>query len=277
MQECEHAAAIVREADALLITAGAGMGVDSGLPDFRGNEGFWKAYPPYRRLGRSFVEMANPAGFASNPPFAWGFYGHRQNLYRKTSPHPGFGILKNWGESRAEGSFVMTSNVDGHFQRSGFSEETVYEVHGSIHFLQCSLPCRQRRIWSADDLRVEVDEGSMEATGELPNCPDCGATARPNILMFGDWNYLSDRNDEQRRRLDAWLEERRGSRVAVVEFGAGSAVPTVRLFSEEIAARFPRASLIRVNPREAEIGLAGDHVSIAGGALETIKAIDEWI
>ena len=46
--------------DALIITAGAGMGVDSGLPDFRGTEGFWKAYPVIKDLGYSFSEMANP-------------------------------------------------------------------------------------------------------------------------------------------------------------------------------------------------------------------------
>ena len=50
----------IKSADAILITAGAGMGVDSGLPDFRGNEGFWKAYPAIRHLKKSFEKMANP-------------------------------------------------------------------------------------------------------------------------------------------------------------------------------------------------------------------------
>ena len=43
------------------------MGVDSGMPDFRGDKGFWKAYPPYERLGISFVDAANPAGFDGDP------------------------------------------------------------------------------------------------------------------------------------------------------------------------------------------------------------------
>ena len=63
----ESVAETVRAADAMLITAGAGMGVDSGLPDFRGDQGFWKAYPPFERLGVSFVDMANPAWFARDP------------------------------------------------------------------------------------------------------------------------------------------------------------------------------------------------------------------
>ena len=47
----------------LLVTAGAGMGVDSGLPDFRGTEGFWRSYPPLAELGLRFEEVANPAWF----------------------------------------------------------------------------------------------------------------------------------------------------------------------------------------------------------------------
>ena len=86
----QQAAAAIQAADALLVTAGAGMGVDSGLPDFRGKQGFWQAYPAIAALGRSFEQMANPAGFEENPQLAWAFYGHRLNLYRQTAPHQGF-------------------------------------------------------------------------------------------------------------------------------------------------------------------------------------------
>src|SRR5687767_732061 len=119
----EEAARAIAEADALLITAGAGMGVDSGLPDFRGNEGFWKAYPPMKKLGVSFSEMANPRWFREDPAFAWGFYGHRLALYRATKPHDGFRVLREWVQEKPLGGFVFTSNVDGAFQRAGFDEE----------------------------------------------------------------------------------------------------------------------------------------------------------
>src|SRR5262249_28278071 len=90
----EQAAADISSARALLIGAGAGMGVDSGLPDFRGPQGFWQAYP--QLYGRSFVDVANPSWFQREPTFAWGFYGHRLNLYRQTKPHTGFSILLRW-------------------------------------------------------------------------------------------------------------------------------------------------------------------------------------
>ena len=56
----DRAARAIATADALLIGAGAGMGVDSGLPDFRGNDGFWRAYPPYQQLGLDFIALTLP-------------------------------------------------------------------------------------------------------------------------------------------------------------------------------------------------------------------------
>src|SRR5689334_3605819 len=128
----------VASAEALLIGAGAGMGVDSGMPDFRGTQGFWNAYPPYAHLGLSFSQMATPRWFADDPSFAWGFYGHRMNLYRTIQPHDGFRILLSWTQRMSAGSFVYTSNVDGHFQRAGFDAQHVLEVHGTIEWLQCT-------------------------------------------------------------------------------------------------------------------------------------------
>ena len=104
-ENLKRAALALSEADALLVTAGAGMGVDSGLPDFRGNEGFWKAYPPMAKLGVSFVEMANPFWFDRDPSLAWGFYGHRLNLYRRTVPHAGFRQLLEIGRLKKKGLF----------------------------------------------------------------------------------------------------------------------------------------------------------------------------
>ena len=265
------AARAVEEARALLITAGAGMGVDSGLPDFRGDRGFWKAYPPMERLGISFVEMANPAWFSRDPELAWGFYGHRLNLYRETTPHAGFNILKRWSDRLTHGSFVFTSNVDGHFQLAGFEPHRVIECHGSLVHLQCTTPCHHE-IWSADDLEVEVDEDSFRAVSSVPECPRCGELARPNVLMFNDWHWVPHRSSAQERRLEAWIDEAKNSRLVIIELGAGSAVPTVRITSERVA-RSLDATLVRINPREPKAPYG--QMSLPLGALEALEAIDE--
>jgi len=267
--EIGEAAALIRDSDAILIGAGAGMGVDSGLPDFRGNEGFWNAYPPYKKLGMSFVQMANPEGFLSDPEFAWGFYGHRLNLYRKTIPHKGFSILKKWAELKKGNYFIFTSNVDGQFQKAGFPEEKIEECHGSIHFLQCTSSCPDIRDGSG--IEINVNEESMRATGELPGCGQCGAVARPNILMFGDWNWISDRTHLQHKSLLEWREQLKGKKLVIIELGAGTSVPTVRFMSEKFLEMFDSV-LIRINKREPQVPLGC--IGISGGAAEVLESID---
>lgn len=273
--DLRRAAERIAHADVVIVGAGAGLGVDSGLPDFRGDEGFWSAYPAYERLGKGFTQMASPEAFHADPAFAWGFYGHRRSLYRATVPHPGFDVLRTWVEDAPDGGFVLTSNVDGHFQRAGIDAEQIVEVHGSIHVDQCLGRCGQDA-WDADAREVEVDTDTMRAIGDLPACPSCGGTARPNVLMFGDWAWEPDRTDAQERRLQQFLEAVDGLQIAVVEVGAGTAVPTVRMFSEQLV-RHRGAHLVRINPRDPEV--PSGQIGIARGAeaalLALAQAVDE--
>lgn len=271
-ESVNRAARALADAEALLVCAGAGMGVDSGLPDFRGPEGFWRAYPAAKALGLRFEQLADPRWFHEDPPLAWGFYGHRLNLYRATVPHEGFQILRRWLAGMSAGGFVFTSNVDGQFQRAGFPEDHVLECHGSIHRLQCLAGCGAD-CWPAGDARVEVDEASLRAAPPLPACPRCGGLARPNILMFGDFGWDSDASAQQELRFAGWLDdiERRGARLAVVCLGSGKAIPTVRSTAERTARRL-RGSLIRINPREPDVPVG--HVSLQAGALAGLAAID---
>jgi NAD-dependent SIR2 family protein deacetylase len=272
----QRAATAVRDADALLIAAGAGMGVDSGLPDFRGAQGFWRAYPPYQRLRLNFVDLANPRWFRDDPALAWGFYGHRFQLYRATHPHAGFAILRKWGARSPHGAFIFTSNVDGHFQRAGFAEERMLECHGSIHWLQCTgrCGCNPWQIDPAMTRLIDLDEDSMRARPPYPCCPACGALARPNILMFDDWQWDSSRTAAQELRLETWLRTVHSLRLAIIECGAGTAVPTVRRFSENIAGVMG-ATLIRVNVGEPHT--PAGHVELAMGARDALEAIDRLI
>ena len=172
------AAAALRGAQALVFTAGAGMGVDSGLPDFRGPQGFWKAYPPMQKLARatpppaaaaasprrthnssapttparrapqglSFSDCSNPRSFSKDPRFGWGFFGHRYQLYTAATPHAGYSIMRAWAASAARGHFVFTSNVDGAFLKAGFEEDRVVECHGARwrHHTRAACPPHPR-------------------------------------------------------------------------------------------------------------------------------------
>jgi NAD-dependent SIR2 family protein deacetylase len=271
--ELARARAALGDAHALLITAGAGMGVDSGLPDFRGSEGFWRAYPACRTLGLRFEQLANPTWFRSDPELAWGFYGHRRNLYRRTVPHDGFHVLRRWAENMRDAWFVFTSNVDGQFQAGGFDAERIVECHGSILFDQCSVPCCDD-VWPADADEVAVDEDTLRARGPLPRCRHCGETARPNVLMFGDGDWVPHRTDEQYRRYREWLHTVAGERLVVIECGAGTGVPTVRMQSERVAGAHG-GRLVRINVREPQVGSSTRDVSLAMGARAALLAMDE--
>lgn len=267
MQEeiLEEAARAIESADAILIGAGAGMGVDSGLPDFRGSDGFWKAYPPFK--GRTFAQVASAGTFVEDPEQAWGFYGHRLNLYRDTIPHEGFQVIRRFLEKLSKDHFVYTSNVDGQFQKAGFDEERLVECHGSLHHLQCASRCGSIDIWSARGIEIEVDQESFRALGPLPACPACGGMARPNVLMFGDFAWNPRRSSEQERKYEKWLARVDQGRVVAIEFGAGTAIPTVR---HECQRRSNK--LIRVNPRDFQVPEGA--ISLPMTALDALKAIE---
>ena len=267
----EKAAEAIRSAKAMVVTSGAGMGVDSGLPDFRGDQGFWNAYPMYEHLGINFIGAANPANFEGDPAFGWGFYGHRTNLYRETEPHCGFQILQDWAAEIGQDSFVVTSNVDGQFQKAGYQEDQILEVHGSIHHLQCLSPCGND-IWENDET-IPVDFDTMRAL-EVPQCRHCNRPARPNILMFGDYSWLADRTHGQEMRLDSFLAQHQHESIVIIEMGAGTAIPTIRYMSEQIGHR-REATVIRINPREAHI--SGGHISLPCGAVEGLEGIDSFL
>lgn len=246
-------AGLVAGADALLITAGAGMSADSGLPVFRSSE-----------------RMAQPGWFEAKPRMAWAFYGHRQQLYGRTAPHAGHEILRRWTAALPCGGFVVTSNVDGQFRGAGFPEECILEQHGNIHRLQCSVPC-SAETWEAPPLDLQIDPDVLQAGGELPRCPRCGATARPNLLMFNDPAWIRDATQRQSRAFDAWLAGTRGRRLLTIEVGAGTAIPTIRRIGERTAER-PRTTLVRINPQDIEDG--GEIVVLRLGALQALSSID---
>jgi len=211
--------------------------------------------------------------FFSNPHFAWGFYGHRTNLYRDTIPHEGFQIIRNWAARNQADCFVVTSNVDGQFQKAGYAEEQIYEVHGSIHWLQCQSRCTSA-IWP-NEAQFTIDETTMRAEDPLPLCPDCGKVCRPNILMFGDSSWLQNRTRGQGLAFDRFLKKHTESSVVVLELGAGVAIPTIRQMSMTIGYNRKLATVIRINPCEAAI--PAPHISLLSGALSALQEIDRLL
>lgn len=304
-KELQRAAQLIKAADAIYVTCGAGMGVDSGLPDFRGNEGFWAAYPPFAKLGLRFTDLANPSWFRDDPQLAWGFYGHRYHLYRATQPHAGFDTLIRLMSRETDGGakdhsrgWVFTTNVDGQWQKAGWPGDRITETHGSLMHIQCSHPkgCYHAfmgKIHDAEACGVNpvVDEATFTASkGSLPLCPrGCKSVARPNVLMWGDSEWIGTRTEAQEAAKDTWIRRlvKEGASVCVIDIGSGTAVPTSRLEAESTALHFHRhkpgsGSIVRINVRESHIPVAprlpeGNAVSIPAGAAQALGRIAELV
>jgi hypothetical protein len=149
-----RAAALIASAGALVIAAGAGMGIDSGLPDFRCNTGLWQAYPALAAAQPPFMAIASPTALRDDPRRAWGFYGHRLALYRDAVPHPGFAMLRNWGEACGTApSFLLATSMDTSNKRVSIRCESMNAMGRSITYnasphagQRCGLPSGSCRI-----------------------------------------------------------------------------------------------------------------------------------
>ena len=273
-EEIVRAAQAVSRADCVLIMVGAGMGVDSGLPDFRGNGGMYAQDGPFLSSGLDLLDIATTKALTERPRLAWGFQMRMFEMFRDAEPHAGHEVLLEW--TRARPYFVYTSNVDGQFQKAGFDPRRIVECHGSVHWLQSHMPENQEgEVWPIGDLSLEVDPETGEALGELPVCPRTGKLARLNVLMFGDFEWLITRTFEQEMAYEAWLERISSMRCVIVEAGAGVQIPSVHDQSEKLLRTLDDATLIRINPERLRSPEGTIYVQM--GAAEALTRINELV
>ena len=277
----DKAGELVLKCNAILFTSGAGMGVGSGLGTFRGvAAGVWPPLLKHPHL--DFTDMSNPQWFSkpqgnsdkhNTANFGYAFWAFRYNAYASATPHRGYEIAKQWSEMKhVKYSFSFTSNIDGHWIKSDWKESSVLECHGSVHYMQCVNNCSEK-IWQTKNaLQLNVDPNTDCVIDPLPECPFCHQLARPNVLMFGDWDFLSNRYDEQNSHYNKFKSNisKEKCRLLIIELGAGTAVPTVRRESERF---FTDSSItsdfIRINPfkEHATIG-SRDTERSQGQAIE---------
>ncbi len=266
---------LIENAEAMLIFAGAGMSADSNLTTYRDKEGFFNDYPLYRELKKNYVSMMSYQGMLDDPHFAWGYFAHQYSLYKNAIPHEGYMGLLKLCQSK-EDYFVVTTNVDGLFIKAGFPTNKVHEVHGSIHKLQCSIPC-ERSVWDTEGLNVKIDYSTMKALDNLPLCPECGLVSRPNICMYGDTDesYVWEESQESAKRFREWRADNKFKKVVILEIGVGA--EGLKRHMKEYHKEFSDVTLIRINPE-----LDGSHTDegifhLSIGAEEAFLALRRTI
>lgn len=257
----------LEQADAIIINTGAGMGRDSGLADYRGEGGQWGAMET--DTGKDIFEVVNPQSFLENPALMWGMFLKRMQEYQQTTPHEGFQILLKWIKRYELDYFALTSNIDGHFQKAGFAEDRVREMHGSLAYFQSAFPDKSPELWRNER---PVEELLREASqGIFPTCPISALPARPNVYMFRDDTYLPTITKAQDAYFQAFLQRNTSKAIVVFEIGSGPHVQTIRLKTRMLKTEYG-AKVVRINPKDHTI--KPPHISIAKGALEALRAID---
>lgn len=157
-----RAAAAIRRGGVVALT-GAGVSVESGLPDFRSPGGLWARH--------DVNEVASLAGFLRDPDRVWRFTAELLTESRTARPNEGHRALARL-EAAGLLTGVVTQNIDGLHQAAG--SRAVIEFHGSLHQAVC-LGCGLERPVTAED-----------ESGTVPVCPGCCRGLKPGFVMFGE-------------------------------------------------------------------------------------------
>ncbi|HEX5726692.1 MAG TPA: NAD-dependent deacylase, partial [Longimicrobiaceae bacterium] len=229
-----RAAEILAGARSVLVSTGAGMSKESGIPTFRdAMEGLWAEFDPQ--------ELATEAGFRADPRRVWSWYAWRRERITAAVPHPGYHALARL-ERLVPSLVVVTQNVDGLHAAAGSAD--VVELHGSI-----------RRVKCLD--RGHLLAGEVPVTGEdedPPPCPVCGSPLRPDVVWFGE--YLPPGAMERARDLAARSD-------ALLLVGtSGTVWPAAEL---PLVAHRAGKPVIEVNPERSELTHLAD-VFLRGAA-----------
>ncbi|HEY4282523.1 MAG TPA: Sir2 family NAD-dependent protein deacetylase [Chthoniobacterales bacterium] len=153
----------------VLVITGAGISAESGIPTFRGKDGYWRNLDP--------TKLATPEAFDHDPNLVWEWYRERRSMIRAAHPNPAHAAITKLAHNSSD-FLLVTQNVDNLHSRAQqhdgtIPSEKIVQIHGDIFLTRCS-----RCDWHYHE--TERDRP------ELPMCRHCGAMMRPGVVWFGE-------------------------------------------------------------------------------------------
>ena len=149
--------------------------------------------------------------------------------------------------------FVLTTNVDHCFQRSGFDKQRLFYTQGDYGLFQCSVPCHKKTYDNEDLIRGMVQEQkNMHIPSELiPRCPVCGKPMTMNLRS--DNTFVEDDGwNKAAARYTNYLRQHAGKRIVFLELGVGSNTPIIIKYPfQQMTAQNPSAVYVCVNKGQA--------------------------
>lgn len=228
------------------VITGAGVSADSGIPTFRGEDGYWRNLDPAR--------LATPEAFARDPELVWEWYRERRQRIRNARPNAAHEAITNLAQHAHE-FLLITQNVDDLHKRAGLPKERMVQIHGDIFVTRCS----------------RCDFGFREHNDEqqqIPKCKKCAALMRPGVVWFGEqlpWNEL--------QRVEHYVGGGRCDPVIV----AGTTATFGYIIDWVLRASRGGGELIEVNPEETRLSQFATRLVREPAAIALPKLVDQFI
>ena len=220
----------------ILVLTGAGVSAESGIPTFRGKNGYWRNLDP--------AKLATPEAFAKDPGLVWEWYRERRRRIRAAQPNPAHNAIAKLAQHAHE-FLLVTQNVDDLHARAGSSKEKMVQIHGYIFVTRCSRCGFERNEDEHDHEQEHESEHERESEDiDLPRCTRCSALMRPGVVWFGE---QLPSNEVQ--RVENYLKRGPCDYVVVV----GTTATFGYIIDWALQASRDRGELIEVNPNETPL------------------------
>jgi NAD-dependent deacetylase len=220
----------------ILVITGAGVSAESGIPTFRGKDGYWRNLDP--------AKLATPEAFARDPDLVWQWYRERRERICAAKPNAAHETITQLSILVPE-FLLVTQNVDDLHARTGMAKEKMVQIHGDIFVTRCSRCDEQEH---PPSLRAGVaSEQGKEYEKEyvdLPRCERCGALMRPGVVWFGEMLDPAKIDIVER-----FLDDGRCDFVIV----AGTTATFGYIIDWALRGSAGRGELIEVNPEETAL------------------------
>ena len=241
---------VLDEADAVVIGAGSGFSTSAGLT-YSGER--------FKKYFSDFIEKYNipdmyNGGFypyeTLEEYWAWWSRHIYYNRYIDV-PKPVYENLLNLVKNKDY--FVITTNVDHCFQRSGFDKERLFYMQGDYGLWQCSEPCHQQTYDNEKQVKemVKKQKDLKIPTDLVPYCPVCQKPMTMNLRC--DNTFVQDEGwYKAKNRYDNFVNKHKNSKVVYLELGVGANTPVwIKYPFWKMAMNNPKSTYVCINYGEA--------------------------
>jgi len=237
----------------IFVITGAGVSAESGIPTFRGKDGYWRNLDP--------AKLATPEAFARDPELVWEWYRERRQRIRNAQPNAAHVAITRLAQI-ADEFLLVTQNVDDLHKRAGLPKEKMVQIHGDIFVTKCSR-CDFGFTDYDHDHEHEEEEGNI-----VSRCSKCDALMRPGVIWFGE-----QLPSNELQQIENYLD--RGTCDVVIV--AGTTATFGYIVDWALRASRGGGELIEVNPEETPLSQFATRLVREPAAIALPRIVDQII